>query len=153
MGCAQPLRQSRGHRQRLGEPSKAKGRLMGRCVRRCVSAGLLLGVSYTVWRWVQARKTRGRVEMGFHTEGAEPAAGIHIPSQVVPPGGPETEPPGAMWVEPIDGVCPASHPVKVTSSKATFYAPDEPTYEDAIPDRCYLNTNAAQADGYLPGEQ
>ena len=76
-----------------------------------------------------------------------PSTPIHVPSQVVPPGGPEAEPPGATWVDPIEGVCPASHPVKAATTKGLFYLPADPASERVVPDRCYIDADAARADG------
>jgi hypothetical protein len=59
-----------------------------------------------------------------------------------------TEPASAMaWVEPNDGVCPTSHPVKAKLSSKIFHLPGMLNYERTHPDRCYLDATKAEADG------
>jgi hypothetical protein len=51
------------------------------------------------------------------------------------------------WVEPTDGGCPASHPVKAKLSSKIFHLPGMLNYERTAPDRCYIDASAAEADG------
>lgn len=57
-------------------------------------------------------------------------------------------PDGAGWLEPVDGACPVSHPVKVKTSSGIFHVPGGANYERTSPDRCYTDAAAAEADGY-----
>jgi hypothetical protein len=50
-------------------------------------------------------------------------------------------------VEPVDGACPSSHPVKAKMSSKIFHVPGGLNYERTVPDRCYLDPAAAEADG------
>jgi hypothetical protein len=54
----------------------------------------------------------------------------------------------ARWVEPVDGACPASYPVKVKTGSGIFHVPGGASYERTRPDRCYCDAAAAVADGY-----
>jgi hypothetical protein len=51
------------------------------------------------------------------------------------------------WVDPVDGVCPTTHPVKGKLSSKLFHLPGMLAYERTKPDRCYLDPAAAEADG------
>jgi hypothetical protein len=51
------------------------------------------------------------------------------------------------WVDPIDGSCPVSHPIKGKKSSKIYHAPGGQFYESTVPERCYRDTQAAEADG------
>ncbi len=61
--------------------------------------------------------------------------------------------PAAGWVEPIDGGCPTSHPVKGKLSSKIFHLPGMRNYERTKPDRCYVDAHAAEADGLRAAKQ
>jgi hypothetical protein len=65
-------------------------------------------------------------------------------SPVRPPGGEQTP---ASWVEPADGACPVSHPVKAKVASGIFHSPGSVFYDRTRPDRCYRDAAAAEADG------
>jgi hypothetical protein len=52
------------------------------------------------------------------------------------------------WVEPVDGACPVSHPIKVNATSGIFHTPGGRFYERTRPDRCYTDAATAEADGY-----
>jgi hypothetical protein len=97
--------------------------------------GAVVGAGYAVWRILTSRTPVSR------------GTDVHIPSQLRPPGGPETSDIAATWVEPVEGVCPTSHPVKATLSRGTFETPGNADYERTVPDRCYVDARGAEADG------
>ena len=51
------------------------------------------------------------------------------------------------WVEPVDGACPSTHPVKAKLASKIFHLPGMANYERTTPDRCYVDAAAAEADG------
>ncbi|MGH9280824.1 MAG: hypothetical protein ACRD12_22390 [Acidimicrobiales bacterium] len=53
----------------------------------------------------------------------------------------------AGWVEPEDGACPASHPIKAKMSSGIFHLPGMLAYDRTVPDRCYADEAGAEADG------
>jgi hypothetical protein len=53
----------------------------------------------------------------------------------------------ASWVEPVDGACPVSHPVKAKMSSRIFHVEGGLNYARTKPDRCYRDPAAAEADG------
>ena len=61
--------------------------------------------------------------------------------------------PGARWVDPEAGACPASHPVKAKLSSKIFHLPGMANYERTNPDRCYLGAAEAEADGLRPAKR
>ena len=57
------------------------------------------------------------------------------------------------WVEPVDGACPGTHPVKGKLSSKIFHVVGGFNYERTIPDRCYVDAAAAEADGLRPSKR
>jgi len=52
------------------------------------------------------------------------------------------------WVAPVDGACPASHPIKGNADSGIFHVPGGRSYERTIPERCYATAKDAEADGF-----
>jgi hypothetical protein len=50
-------------------------------------------------------------------------------------------------VDPVDGTCPITHPVKGKQKSGLFHEPGMAQYERTHPDRCYVDASAAEADG------
>jgi hypothetical protein len=55
--------------------------------------------------------------------------------------------PAGSWVEPQDGSCPVSHPVKAKLSSQIFHVPGGMNYDRTNADRCYATPEAAIEDG------
>jgi hypothetical protein len=53
----------------------------------------------------------------------------------------------APWLEPVNGECPSTHPVKAKLSSGIFHVPGGAMYERTKPDRWYRDAAAAEADG------
>ena len=60
---------------------------------------------------------------------------------------------GGAWVEPNDGACPTSHPVKAKLTSGIFHVPGGANYERTQPDRCYATPEAAETDGLRPAKR
>ena len=119
---------------------------------------VVAGTAYAVWRWFESQRS----ESGLSWE-AQPAPFPPQPRAENPatPARPvtATEPAAAQaaptaptrggdaWVEPTDGACPASHPVKAKMSSKIFHVAGGLNYERTHPDRCYRDPAAAEADG------
>ena len=58
----------------------------------------------------------------------------------------------AAWVEPVGGGCPDGYPVKASHS-GIFHVEGGAFYERTVPERCYLDPQAAEADGYRPARR
>jgi hypothetical protein len=125
--------------------------------RRLFGVGVLAGIGYAIWRYFERQRSESGVgweaqPFPYPPQPREPsgasASAPHVPSQVAPPGGPETEGvTGAEWVEPNGHSCPASHPVKAKMSSKIFHVPGGANYDRTNPDRCYRDEAAAEADG------
>jgi hypothetical protein len=75
---------------------------------------------------------------------AAPAA--TVPAATAPP---TAEAKVAPWVQPgADGNCPDSHPVKGKRSSRIYHVPGGRYYETTQAERCFCDTDAAEADGY-----
>jgi hypothetical protein len=129
-------------------------------LKRVFRFGVLAGIAYTFWRWFESHRTETRSEWEAQPfpyppqprtssdanrgpTGASDAALAAAPATVQQRGGTAT----AEWVEPVDGACPSSHPVKAKMSSKIFHVPGGLNYERTVPDRCYLDPAAAEADG------
>jgi hypothetical protein len=122
---------------------------------------VVAGTAYAVWRWFESQRS----ESGLSWE-AQPAPfppqpraeNRPAPARPVTTSEPvtATEPVAAQaapatggdaWVEPTDGTCPASHPVKAKMSSKIFHVEGGLNYTRTHPDRCYRDPAAAEADG------
>jgi hypothetical protein len=130
-------------------------------LRRTLGLGLLAGAAYAVWRAIEAN----RVDHDQAWEPQpfpfppQPRTGDRMqddrsPGQVG--GGAESarstvrasEAPPASWTEPTDSACPVSHPVKAKLSSRIFHVPGGQSYDRTVPDRCYVDAAAAEAEGF-----
>jgi hypothetical protein len=116
---------------------------------------VLAGAAYVVWRWFEAQRS----ETGLSWESqpapyppkprvdnpSPPAAEPVTATEPVAPQAPSSA--GDGWVEPTDGRCPASHPVKAKMSSGIFHVEGGLNYDRTLPDRCYRDPAAAEADG------
>ena len=141
-------------------------------MRRGALLGLLGGAAFAVYKFLAARSpdTAG---VTFQTspvpslprpvpriDGA-PAAPV-APTEVAAPESPErplvdgsgaTPIPEAAftgappWVDPIAGECPVSHPVKAKLTSGIYHLPGGGNYDRTRAERCYVDADAAIADG------
>ena len=51
------------------------------------------------------------------------------------------------WIEPVDGTCPLTHPVKGNANSHIYHVPGGRFYDTTVPERCYRDEAAAEADG------
>jgi hypothetical protein len=51
------------------------------------------------------------------------------------------------WVAPVNGACPLSHPVKGNANSRIYHVPGGRFYDSTVPERCYRDESAAEADG------
>jgi hypothetical protein len=117
---------------------------------------VVAGAAYAVWRWFDAQRSDSGVSWEAQPAPYPPRPRVDNPS---PPPAAEpvtaTEPVAAQapssagdgWVEPTDGTCPASHPVKAKMSSGIFHVKGGLNYDRIHPDRCYRDQAAAEADG------
>jgi len=103
---------------------------------RAVGLGLLAAGAYAVWRAIDINRALN--DTGWE---AQP---FPFPPQPRPPIPAEIDRP---WVEPVERACPTSHPVKAKLRSGIFHEPGGASYERTVPDRCYRDADAAEADG------
>jgi len=124
---------------------------------------VVAGTGYAIWRWFESQRSDTGLSWEAQPAPFPPQPRTENPSP--PPSNPSparpvtaTEPAGAQaaptapasgdaWVEPTDGACPASHPVKAKMSSKIFHVEGGLNYERTHPDRCYRDAAAAEADG------
>jgi hypothetical protein len=58
-------------------------------------------------------------------------------------------PAGPAWLEPVDGACPPGYPVKAKLSSHLYHEQGMLAYKRTHPDRCYINSAAAERDGFV----
>ena len=46
------------------------------------------------------------------------------------------------------GACPSGYPVKANHTSRIYHVPGGQFYERTVPERCYTDPQAAEADGY-----
>ncbi|HET7720712.1 MAG TPA: hypothetical protein VFK43_12140 [Acidimicrobiales bacterium] len=56
-------------------------------------------------------------------------------------------------VDPVEGACPDSHPIKGKLASGLFHQPGGFAYPRTKPDRCYVDAAAAEADGLKPAKR
>ena len=120
--------------------------------KRIVGAGVIAGVAYAVWRALDERARTSTLEWTTQPFPAPPFAVPHAPEPATPtaaaPPGPGPRPvAGSPWVAPEGDHCPASHPVKAKLASGIFHSPGGQMYDRTVPDRCYRDAAAAEADG------
>jgi hypothetical protein len=123
---------------------------MKRSMKRLLGFGALAAVAYGAWRAYERR----RVETGV-TWDPQPfpfPPKPHVETAPAPRAEPEATS-ATPWVEPDGAACPTTHPVKVKLSSGIFHVPGGMNYERTRADRCYANSEAAEADGFRPAKR
>lgn len=115
---------------------------MGTWLKRLLGAGLVAGALYALWRAIEQRSRESELSWAPQPFPSPPMPVPRAPATAVSP-----DPAATPWVEPADGACPASHPVKAKLSSGIFHPPDGQLYERTVADRCYRDAAAAEADG------
>ena len=121
---------------------------------------VVAGTAYAVWRWFESQRSETGLNWEAQPAPFPPQPRVENPAAPATPASAEpvtaTEPVAAQaaqagggdaWVEPTDGTCPASHPVKAKMSSKIFHVAGGLNYERTHPDRCYRDAAAAEADG------
>lgn len=119
--------------------------------RRGALLGLFAAGAFAVWRFLASRApdTAG---VTFQSQ-PFPAPPRPIPTPTPAPVAPPAQTPEARsavtapWIEPEDGACPLSHPVKAKLTSGIFHLPGGGNYDRIRAERCYVDADAATADG------
>jgi len=105
-----------------------------RVLRRVFVLGVLVAIGIVLWRRLSS------------DDGAREPFSTGGPAHDADPRVPDT-------VEPDDGTCPASHPVKATSGSDVFHVPGGAFYDRTHADVCYRDAAAAEAAGLRPSKR
>ena len=65
----------------------------------------------------------------------------------------DTSPRKPPWVEPSEGVCPTSHPIKAKLASMIYHLPGMLAYSRTNPDRCYATERGATKDGFVKAKR
>ena len=114
---------------------------VARWTKRLLGAGVIAGAAYAAWRVLDERAKASRLEWRAQPFPSPPMPVPHAPE----PTAPDPEP--TSWVDADDGACPVSHPVKAKLGSGIFHLPGGQMYARTVPDRCYVDAAAAEADG------
>jgi hypothetical protein len=122
---------------------------MGKWSKRLLGAGVLAGAAYAVWRALDERARASQLEWQSQPFPAPPRPVVREP---VPASNERPSPPGTAasespWVPPDGDHCPSSHPLKAKLASGIYHAPGGQMYDRTVPDRCYRDAAAAEADG------
>ena len=123
--------------------------------KRLLGLGALAAMGYAMWRAYERRKVNTGVNWDPQPFPYPPQPHTEAPSETPPPPAPtavETAGDGG-WIEPNDGACPASHPVKAKVTSGIFHVPGGSNYARTNPDRCYTSAEAAESDGLRPAKR
>jgi hypothetical protein len=116
--------------------------------RTIFGVGALVAALYALWRLLEARRREPAGTPGLSWQSQPfPLPPRPVPVPDVAPPVDSTAEPEAAWVEPVDGACPATHPVKGKLASGIFHAPGGQMYERTHADRCYADPEAAESDG------
>jgi hypothetical protein len=113
--------------------------------KRALGLGVIAGVGYAAWRALEQRTAQ--------TAALPSGAGWEPQPFPYPPQPRTGTVPTEAWVEPADGSCPASHPVKAKLASGIFHEPGGASYDRTKADRCYGSATAAVADGLRPAKR
>ncbi len=131
--------------------------------KRTIGLGAVAAAVFAAWRASKARLTEPTGESAWEPApfpfppAPRPVTPIHLPHTLQASGGPETEEGAsdldmAPVMEPLNGMCPASHPVKGKRGSGIYHVPGGANYDRTRPDRCYVDAAAAEADGLRPAK-
>ena len=107
--------------------------------RRLLLIALLIGLGFVVAR---ARRAALAPEPDRDPWSTEPPVALEAHAEA-----------GAAWLEPVEGDCPETHPVKAKMNSGIYHLPGGLSYDRTHPDRCYRDAASAEADGLRPAKR
>ena len=121
---------------------------MIRWLRRLFWLAVISGAAFAVWSAVQRRNEPELAATPSPSRVPEPPPPPPpAPAVSESPGPALTADPPSRWRAPVDGACPDGYPVKVAKS-GIYHVPGGRSYERTTAERCYMNADDAEADGY-----
>ena len=114
-------------------------------LKRLFLLAVISGAAFAIWTALQ-RRNEIRVTMPTPTAAPPPPA--PPPAPHAPPSEPTAVAKSSeRWREPVNGECPDGYPIKVAKS-GIYHVPGGRSYDRTTAERCYANTDDAEADGY-----
>ena len=117
--------------------------------KRLLGMGALAAMGYALWRAYERRKVDTGVKWDAQPFPYPPQP--HTEDKTAE--GAVEDGAGTGWIEPNDGACPISHPVKAKLTSGIFHVPGGANYTRTQPDRCYATPEAAETDGLRPAKR
>ena len=118
---------------------------MLKLLKRLFILGLIGAAAYALWKKATGAGQAATFADALRSDLIAPPTSASNASAVVSappaPAAPEA------WVEPGDGACPVSHPIKGKVASGIFHVPGGQNYERTRADRCYPSAASAEADG------
>jgi hypothetical protein len=117
-------------------------------IKRALGLGVVTGLVYAAYRAYRARVPAAPDSGGSWEAAPFPFPPIPRPAPATAAARPSVVPDFVeRSIEPLDGECPASHPVKGKLSSGIYHEPGGLNYARTRADRCYVDATTAEADG------
>jgi hypothetical protein len=110
--------------------------MRSRRVWQAVGLGALAAGAYAAWRAIDINRRLRDISWEAQPFPFPPQPRVSAPDGADP-----------SWVDPVGEACPASHPVKAKLRSGIFHEPGGASYDRTVPDRCYRDAAAAEAEG------
>lgn len=117
-------------------------------LRRLFWLGLLGGAGYTGWLLWQRQTAPAPAAAPEWPPMPAPAAASGDAAATGPAETSTTGDGSRRWAPPVDGRCPDGYPIKANDNSGIYHVPGGRFYERTVPERCYADTDDAEADGY-----
>ncbi len=119
---------------------------------RVLFLGLVAAAVYALWKKLTGADDPYAAPTPFTPTPFTPTvvpdpAVVPAPSVATPEATATAAASATTWVEPDDGACPISHPVKAKLSSRIFHVPGGQNYDRTKADRCYSDAASAETDG------
>jgi len=114
-------------------------------LKRLFLLAVISGAAFAIWTALQRRN---ELTVTMPTPTAAPPPPPPTPAPHAPPPEPTSVAKSSdRWRDPVDGACPDGYPIKVAKS-GIYHVPGGRSYDRTTAERCYANTDDAEADGY-----
>ncbi|MEO8693095.1 MAG: hypothetical protein ABI658_06230 [Acidimicrobiales bacterium] len=123
---------------------RGKKKSLFRRIRRLL---FLASAAGAIVRFAMARRPKNQASAPQAPEWTPLRVASTAPAQAAPSDTSAATDTSADWVAAVDGACPISHPVKGNANSGIYHVPGGRFYESTVPERCYRDESAAEADG------
>ena len=120
---------------------------MTRWLRRLFLLALISGAAFAAWTALQRRNELAGPPTHPPPTPSRPPQPPPAPPEASPTARAAEPATSERWRQPIAGACPDGYPIKVAKS-GIYHVPGGRSYDRTTAERCYVNTDDAEADGY-----